>query len=895
MANGPLRSRALTSAFLFVSASGLMFGQGLEQGPPATGSTPYLTPAEELKLIELQDGYYLELVLSDPQIEEPVDIQFDGNGRMYVLEMRNYMNDADAKDQEAGTGVVSRHEDTNGDGVYDKHSIFASKLVLPRKIMVLDKGVVIGETHTHDLKYYEDTTGDGVADKIEMFHEGGSRGGNMEHQPNGFVWALDNWWYSTYNGFRYRLSTETNKLVQENMRGQSQWGIAQDLYGKVWYNDAGGEKGPMSYQHHLLYGTSGTGKTGSEYSLVWPIDNYPDTQGGHRRLRKDNTLNHFTATCGQSVFSGDGLPSDLVGDLIFSEPVGRLVRRTKVVEDEEGVVSLKNAYPNSEFIRSPDPNFHVVNSATAPDGTLYLVDMYRGIIQHGDWVTKGSYLRGIIDAYGLGKNVDRGRIWRLRHKDFKYNKTLPKMLEEAPAALVAHLNHPNGWWRMEAQKLIVLKADKSVVPALIKMAQSDSSHLGRIHALWTLEGLGSITPAIVTVAAADKHPRVREAACRLGEPYYSGTGELAALAITLAADPVGLVRKQAALSMRYAKHASAPQPAPAPGKGRYDKKEMALIKQGEAVYSTLCTTCHGADGKGFTTDDKLVMGPSLVGSPRVNGHPALSVSTVLYGLEGPIDGKTYAAQLMVPMGTNDDKWVAGVISYIRTSFGNIGAPITPEMVAKIRKSDARKKHWTQAEIEKAHDMVMTDRSKWILTASTNPGALKNAIDGKMSTRYDTKGVQKKGMWLNIELPETRRVSGIVLNNIPSANDGAKEFKVEASTDGKTWSVVIAKGKAGKPNNEILFPKAVQAKHLKITLGANHGGNYWSIHDLQLHGSKRQGEFGVFPKNPPSKQIVQMSLGSGMTRRRFVLTGSMVVASAKSLVGENGDQFTEEIQ
>ena len=110
--------------------------------------------------------------------------------------------------------------------------------------MVLDKGVVIGETHTHDLKYYEDTTGDGVADKIEMFHEGGSRGGNMEHQPNGFVWALDNWWYSTYNGFRYRLSTETNKLVQQSMPGQTQWGIAQDLYGKVWYNDAGGEKGP---------------------------------------------------------------------------------------------------------------------------------------------------------------------------------------------------------------------------------------------------------------------------------------------------------------------------------------------------------------------------------------------------------------------------------------------------------------------------------------------------------------------------------------------------------------------------------------------------------------------------------------------------------------------------
>jgi hypothetical protein len=103
-----MRCKILTSIFLFSSCLAPAFGQGIEQGPPATGTTAYLSPAEELKLIELQDGYYLELVLSEPQIEEPVDIQFDGNGRMYVLEMRNYMNDADATDQEAGTGVVCR-------------------------------------------------------------------------------------------------------------------------------------------------------------------------------------------------------------------------------------------------------------------------------------------------------------------------------------------------------------------------------------------------------------------------------------------------------------------------------------------------------------------------------------------------------------------------------------------------------------------------------------------------------------------------------------------------------------------------------------------------------------------------------------------------------------------
>jgi len=831
-----MRSEILTSIFLFSSCFSPAFGQGIEQGPPATGTTAYLSPAEALKLIELQDGYYLELVLSEPQIEEPVDIQFDGNGRMYVLEMRNYMNDADATDQEAGTGVVSRHEDTDGDGVYDKHSTFASNLVLPRKIMVLDQGVVIGETHTHDLKYYEDTTGNGVADKIEPFYQGGKRGGNMEHQPNGFVWALDNWWYSTYNDFRYRLAPDKKTLIKENMAGLSQWGLDQDLYGKVWYTNGGGERGPESYQHHLLYGKSGTGKTTAEYSVVWPIDNYPDTQGGHGRLREDNTLNHFTATCGQSIFKGDALPADLVGDLIFSEPVGRLVRRSKVLEDEEGVVTLKNAYPKSEFIRSPDANFSVVNSATAPDGTLYLVDMYRGIIQQGNWTKKGSYLRGVIDAYGLGKNVDRGRIWRLRHKDFARGKTVPKMLEESASTLVGHLNHPNGWWRMEAQKLLVLKADKSVVPALIKLAQTDSSHLGRIHALWTLEGLGAITPALVQAAAADQHPRVREAACRLGEPYYSASEEVAALVTKLASEEVGLVRKQAKLSMRFGNHPLAPKAAPKPAvAGIFDKGETQLIREGKAVYATLCSTCHGMDGKGFTTDDKLVMGPSLLGSPRVNGHPALSISTVLYGLEGKLDGKEYAAQLMVPMGSNDDKWVAGVVSYIRTSFGNTGAPVTPDAVAKIRASDRRTKHWTQGEIELAHTPVMTDRDKWVLTASANAGSLKMATDGKIATRYNSNGVQKKGMWLTVELPEAREVSGILFNNTGSRHDGARKCEISASMDGVTWVPVLANTKAEKSINEVLFPKTVRAKYLKFTLTENGNKYHWSIHDLQLYG------------------------------------------------------------
>ena len=120
---------------------------------------------------------------------------------------------------------------------------------------------------------------------------------------------------------------------------------------------------------------------------------------------------------------------------------------------------------NPEFIRSTDPNFRPVNVSTAPDGTLYIVDMYRGIIQEGNWVRPGSYLRPVVQKFQLDKNFGRGRIWRLVHQDFKPGAQ-PRMLDETPAQLVAHLEHPNGWWRTTAQKLLVLRQDKSVVPAL---------------------------------------------------------------------------------------------------------------------------------------------------------------------------------------------------------------------------------------------------------------------------------------------------------------------------------------------------------------------------------------------------------------------------------------------
>ncbi|HEX6638122.1 MAG TPA: hypothetical protein VF033_10740, partial [Steroidobacteraceae bacterium] len=528
--------------------------------PPAIAPAPIkpLSPEESIATMQMPNGYRIEPVLAEPHIAEPVMVAFDGNGRMYVAEMRTYMQDADATGEQQPFSRVSRHEDTDGDGVFDRHTVFADKLLLPRILLTLDDRVIIGETNTDDLHVYRDTNGDGVADEKNLWYQGGPRGGNMEHQPNGLLWALDNGIYSTYYDYRLRVGADGKAVKEPIPVNGGQWGITQDDWGKVWFVNAGNETGPVHFQQHIIYGQfTAPNEHIGHYKTVWPISHIPDTQGGRGQLRDDDTLNHFTATCGQDVFRGDRLPADLRGDLLFAEPVGRLIRRTKITV-EDGITRLANAYEDQqgEFIRATDPLFRPVNMITAPDGTLYIVDMYRGIIQQGEWTRKGSYLREQIDAHGLQKEIGRGRVYRLRHDGFTPGPQ-PRMLDEKPADWVKHLSHPNGWWRDTAQKLLVLRGDKSVVPALEKLAITESADpRPRLHALWTLDGLGALREPLIQRALESKDAQVRIAGLRLAELRVNAkTAARAPLAVKLRgalhdADP--RVTIQAMLSVRRA-------------------------------------------------------------------------------------------------------------------------------------------------------------------------------------------------------------------------------------------------------------------------------------------------------------------------------------------------------
>ncbi|MGB0644104.1 MAG: DUF7133 domain-containing protein, partial [Akkermansiaceae bacterium] len=494
----------------------------------------FLSIEEAQKSIELQDGYALDLVLSNPDIHEPVAMAWDGNGALYVVEMRTYMQDADAAGEQTPKSRISRHEDTTGDGIYDKHSIFIDNLLLPRAVLPLDDRIMVHITNTLDLWTYRDTDNDGVADEKIKIYEGGRRGGNMEHQPSGLIWNLDNWIYITYENKRYRFTN--GKLEVEKLpRGGGQWGIGMDDAGRNYYSAAGGEKPAFYFQQPIAYGALDLpGQEANGFREVFPIADVPDVQGGRRRVNKRGGLNNFTGCAGQGIYRGDRLPADLKGDLIIPEPVGRLIRRAKVTR-KDGRTVLSNAYPGTEFIRTRDINFRPLWATTSPDGAMMVIDMHRGIIQQGNWTRPGSYLRGVIDKWGIHKNVQQGRIYRLTHDTFRPDKQ-PRMLDETTEELVAHLSHPNGWWRDTAQKLIILRTDRdSVIPLLERHVREDKSELGRLHALWTLEGMGKATATLVAAAMADSSSLVRTNAVRVSEPLLASANPTILAAFTSSA------------------------------------------------------------------------------------------------------------------------------------------------------------------------------------------------------------------------------------------------------------------------------------------------------------------------------------------------------------------------
>jgi mono/diheme cytochrome c family protein/glucose/arabinose dehydrogenase len=843
-------------------------GADLSPKPPVLP----LSPEEEAKRLSLPPGYRMAPVLSDPLIEDPAQIAFDGNGRMFVVELRGYFQTPEGIDLIPPVGRISLHEDRDNDGVFERHSVFVDKLVFPRFVLPFGANTILTmETNADEVWKYTDTNGDGVADKRELFVTGFGRAGNMESQQASLFWAMDNWLYSTVNAFRLRWTP--NGIVKEPTGpNSSQWGVTQDNDGKVWFQ--GGASGvPGYFQFPVHYGNfAPPDQFEPDLNIVWgaPI-RIGDIQAGLPGTRMpDGSLVYATAAAGNEVYRGDRLPKDLAGDYLHGEVVARIVRRLRPVKTE-GLTRLRNVYPGSEFIRSLDPLFRPADVTTGPDGTIYIADMYRGMIEGAEWAKQGTYLREKISQYQLDKVVGHGRVWRLTYDGIARDRTRPRMLEETPAQLVAHLAHPNGWWRDTAQQLLVLKQDRSVVPALQSLVRTSKNLLARFHALWTLEGLGALDASLTRVLLRDLEPRMRIQALRASETLYkSGDRSFDADYRSLSKDSDVDVVIQAMLAMHVLKVADASSvvktvaenskargvqfvaeriataSATAAGRGAgrggaLTEEQQGSLERGSVIYTELCYACHGGDGRGAPTPGAsagATLAPSLAGSPRVNGHRDYVIKSVLHGLSGPLDGRSYP-QVMVAMGTNSDQWIADITSYVRNSFGNIGALATPADVARVRTATGTRSPWTAGELEASLPRALVPDPSWKVTASHDgrPSPQANAeggynylgnAAGALSFLGWTTGVpQQPGMWFQIELPAPATLAEIQFTSssiggragAPVAWTFPRGYEVQVSADGKTWSAPVAQGQ-GSPGITVIPLTPVSAKFVRITQTAS---------------------------------------------------------------------------
>ncbi|HLL43310.1 MAG TPA: c-type cytochrome, partial [Segetibacter sp.] len=591
-----------------------------------------------------------------------------------------------------------------------------------------------------------------------------AEGGNVEHQPNGLFRALDNWIYSAKSSKSYRKKGNRWLTKQTHFRGQ--WGITQDDQGRLFYNTnsenlLGDFFSPgLGASNKHQRSVSGYIRKIVDDNRVYPVRPTPGVNRGYMEGVLDDSLRlvNFTAACAPVIYNGNLFNQDYYGNAFVAEPSANLIKRN-ILHERGYEVEGKEAYVEKEFLASEDERFRPVNLFVGPDGSMYIIDMYRGIIQHKTYLT--PYLKNEIKARSLTKPLSCGRIYKIVPEQKKPEVvTIPT----DPNQLVSLLGSPNGWVRNKAQQLLVDGKYKEVAPALRNNLTLTNNTLALTHSLWTLEGLGVLKPGDVLPLLQQTEWKIRMQGLSVlpsvlnKKNYKQFSGVLKKMIDqndTLAipyigflvqaiqpASPAAARQLLVKLTKKYGTNvfvADAIISNLQNKEAAYYKKSLAfnsdtsltinkrlkkviddiakaknnsnaeniakLYPKGVALFGSVCQTCHGQDGNGVPS-----LAPPLNGSEWVVGDKNKLIPIVLYGLTGPVKvaGKEYKAPEingdMPGIGQNkefSDDDVAQVLNFIRSSWGNKGQKISASDVTNTRnKFKDREKAFTIEELSK---------------------------------------------------------------------------------------------------------------------------------------------------------------------------------------------------
>ncbi len=546
---------ALSVLTVAIVVFGLLLRYRRPNGPP-------YSPHDALRTIAIHKGFRVEPFAAEPTINSPVAMDWDENGRIYVAEDTGYPLDT------RPIGRIVLLEDTNGDGFPDRRTVFADHIVMPNGVMCWKGGVLV--TAAPDVWFFKDTKRSGKADVREKFLTGFAFT-NPQHMVNGPLYGPDNWIYLAHQGpvhtvvfqdpfgdrgsdIRFadgqgpqlkmaprsvRFRPETHQL--EFLSGWSQYGQAFDEWGRHFTitNDSNGRHEVIAARYlqrnpALLLPSVQQDISTADNNKVFPITRNP-------RFEILTDVGTLTSSCSITLpYLGGAFPHSFDRVACLAESAHNVVH-CDVWSDAGVTYSARRLEEKAEFVASTDAWFRPVNMYIGPDGALYLIDYYRNTIEHPEWMAADTYHAGYLYS-----GQDRGRIYRIV-PDTQTPLPLPKNigLGQAPdAELVQQLSSPNIWWRRTAQRLLVERHHADAVPFLARLFEESTSPLARVHALWTLDGMGKLDPSLITRALDDPVAGVRENAIRLSEPYLAKAPELARKLMQMADDPDPKVRFQ---------------------------------------------------------------------------------------------------------------------------------------------------------------------------------------------------------------------------------------------------------------------------------------------------------------------------------------------------------------
>lgn len=696
----------------------------------------------------IADGFELQLAASEPLIEAPVAMDFDDQGRMWVVEMRGYMTNIAGIDDNAYSGRISILTDANKDGLAEKSKVFLDSLVLPRALAHVYGGLLYNAPPT---LWFVEIKNDKPGKKtlVDSLY---SVGGSPEQQPNGLMMNIDNWIYSANSQFRYQR--KNGKWIKEATSLRGQFGISKDNFGRLYYNYnenhlVGDYVLPNTLIANPYYRPKeAINKLLTDNQRIYPL--HPTTVNrGYVQgiLDKDSLLLNFTASCGTMIYRGDHFPNEYSLNAFACEPQANLIKRDILAFDDLKTTATQ-AWVGKEFLASTDEAFRPVNLFNGPDGAMYVVDMHRGVIEYKAFAT--PYYNSGIAKKKLDTLVRAGRILRIKHKD-KELPEIPNLAKRPINNVVQLLSGPNGWLRDRAQQIIINRQDKSVIPVLQRLAQNGKDELTAIHALHTLDGLNALDFKFLQKVAAIGAPMLSAHSLLLLRKYntsinlkpmaalvsglinrnnpvinlYLATslGEwckisfatflpvLAKISDTYPDQPIfqeAVISSLTGLEEKFQQMVKKRKLNPNSNalldtllaqtiKNRQQGKKNVIYVQVKApmdartngleLFRSTCASCHGVDGDGIEH-----VAPPLKGSEYVEGSVDRLAMIILNGVEGPItvNGQLYKFNGAMPNFGNNftDNQIADIIKYLHNAY--VTKPPKSASAEKIKQLRGRK-------------------------------------------------------------------------------------------------------------------------------------------------------------------------------------------------------------